>query len=164
MTTEADPMAREDRRQEQPSRESTMEKAKEGYMRFLKKVAPNRGIKVMLSSKMVEQRRLQKGSHVTNIPEITNPAIEVLEIYPVKEPYSYIRITFNNENSEYLYEVIEPEMNREEKDLLHGYAHGTNAYVVKPVDGAGFIKAVGHLGVFWAMVNAPPPPLPPDPA
>ena len=111
-------MAREDRRQEQPSRESTMEKAKEGYMRFLKKVAPNRGIKVMLSSKMVEQRRLQKGSHVTNIPEITNPAIEVLEIYPVKEPYSYIRITFNNENSEYLYEVIEPEMNREEKDLL----------------------------------------------
>ena len=53
---------------------------------------------------------------------------------------------------------------REEKDLLHGYAHGTNAYVVKPVDGAGFIKAVGHLGVFWAMVNAPPPPLPPDPA
>ena len=118
MTTEADPMAREDRRQEQPSRESTMEKAKEGYMRFLKKVAPNRGIKVMLSSKMVEQRRLQKGSHVTNIPEITNPAIEVLEIYPVKEPYSYIRITFNNENSEYLYEVIEPEMSREEKDLL----------------------------------------------
>ena len=53
---------------------------------------------------------------------------------------------------------------REEKDLLHGYADGTNAYVVKPVDGAGFIKAVGNLGVFWAMVNAPPPPLPPDPA
>ena len=111
-------MARDDRRQQQPSKETTMEKAKEGYMRFLKKVAPNRGIKVMLSTKSVEQRRLQKGSHVTNIPEIKNPAIEILEIYPVKEPYSYIRITFNNENSEYLYEVIEPEMSREEKDLL----------------------------------------------
>jgi CheY-like chemotaxis protein len=53
---------------------------------------------------------------------------------------------------------------REEKDLLCGYSHGANAYVVKPVDGAGFIKAVGSLGVFWAMVNAPPPSLPPDPA
>jgi CheY-like chemotaxis protein len=50
---------------------------------------------------------------------------------------------------------------REEKDLILGYAHGTNAYVVKPVDGAGFIKAVGNLGVFWAMVNAPPPAVPP---
>ena len=111
-------MARGNRGQEQPSKETTMAKAKEGYMRFLKKVAPNRGFKVMLSTKSVEQRRLQKGSHVTNIPEIKNPAIEILEIYPVKEPYSYIRITFNNENSEYLYEVIEPEMSREEKDLL----------------------------------------------
>ena len=53
---------------------------------------------------------------------------------------------------------------REEKDLLCGYSHGANAYVVKPVDGASFIKAVGSLGVFWAMVNAPPPSLPPDPA
>jgi flagellar protein FlaI len=118
MTTEADPMARGSRRQEQPSRESTMERAKEGYMRFLKKVAPNRGFKVMLSAKMVEQKRLQKGSHVTDIPEIKNPNIEVLETYPVNEPYSYIRITFNSESSEYLYEVIEPEMSREEKDLL----------------------------------------------
>jgi CheY-like chemotaxis protein len=53
---------------------------------------------------------------------------------------------------------------REERDLIHGYAHGANAYVVKPVDGANFIKAVGSLGVFWAIVNAPPPSLPPDPA
>ncbi|MDP2876651.1 MAG: response regulator [Holophaga sp.] len=51
---------------------------------------------------------------------------------------------------------------QEEKDLIHGYSHGANAYVVKPVDGADFIKAVGSLGVFWAMVNAPPPALPPE--
>jgi flagellar protein FlaI len=118
MTTEADPMARGDRRQEQLSKESTMEKAKESYMRFLKKVAPNRGIKVMLPARIVEQKRLHKGSHVTDIPEIKNPNIEVLETYPVQEPYSYVRISFNNDNSEYLYEVIEPELDREEKDLL----------------------------------------------
>jgi flagellar protein FlaI len=73
---------------------------------------------VLLPSKTVELKRIQKGSHVTEIPVIKNPNIEVLETYPVQEPYSYIRVSFNNENSEYLYEVIEPEMNREEKDLL----------------------------------------------
>ena len=52
---------------------------------------------------------------------------------------------------------------REEKDLLDSYGLGTNAYVVKPVDGAGFIKAVGSLGVFWAMVNTQSP-VPPGPA
>ncbi|HEY3420552.1 MAG TPA: type II/IV secretion system ATPase subunit [Methanomassiliicoccales archaeon] len=118
MTTEADPMAGGNGRLEPQSKVSTMERAKESYMRFLKKVAPNRGIKVMLSAKVVEQKRLQKGSHVTDIPEIKNPNIEVLETYAVKEPYSYVRITFNNENSEYLYEAIEPELNKEEKDLL----------------------------------------------
>lgn len=50
---------------------------------------------------------------------------------------------------------------QEEKDLTHGYAQGANAYVVKPVDGAEFIKTVGSLGFFWAMVNSPHPPLPP---
>jgi archaeal flagellar protein FlaI len=111
-------MASGNRKQEPLSKETTMEKAKEGYMRFLKKVAPNRGIKVMLPAKTVELKRLQKGSHVTDVPEVKNPNIEVLEVYAVKEPYSYCRISFNNENSEYLYEVIEPELNREEKDLL----------------------------------------------
>ena len=52
---------------------------------------------------------------------------------------------------------------QEEKDLLNGYADGTNGYVVKPVDGAGFIRTVGQLGLFWAMVNVPPPALHPDP-
>jgi len=49
---------------------------------------------------------------------------------------------------------------KEAMDLVHGYGQGANAYVVKPVDGGDFIKAVGTLGVFWAMVNAPPPPRP----
>ncbi len=46
---------------------------------------------------------------------------------------------------------------REEPDLLRSYALGVNAYVVKPVDFGDFIKAVGNLGVFWALVNQPPP-------
>jgi CheY-like chemotaxis protein len=46
---------------------------------------------------------------------------------------------------------------REEKDLLRSYKLGVNAYVVKPVDFREFIDAVRELGMFWAVLNEPPP-------
>ena len=46
---------------------------------------------------------------------------------------------------------------RETPDVDGCYQHGVNAYVVKPVDFAEFMKAVKQLGVFWAAVNEPPP-------
>jgi CheY-like chemotaxis protein len=46
---------------------------------------------------------------------------------------------------------------REEQDLVRCYELGVNAYVVKPVAFDEFSKAVRELGVFWALVNEPPP-------
>ena len=46
---------------------------------------------------------------------------------------------------------------REEKDIITGYALGTNAYVVKPVDFKAFALAVKELGSFWAIINEAPP-------
>jgi CheY-like chemotaxis protein len=46
---------------------------------------------------------------------------------------------------------------REEQDLVESYKLGVNAYVVKPVDFSAFINAVRELGVFWALINEPPP-------
>ena len=46
---------------------------------------------------------------------------------------------------------------REEKDLIESYRLGVNAYVVKPVDFGAFMRSVTSLGLFWAMVNEPPP-------
>jgi CheY-like chemotaxis protein len=46
---------------------------------------------------------------------------------------------------------------REEKDLVDSYKLGVNAYVVKPVDFKEFVDAVKELGVFWALINEPPP-------
>lgn len=46
---------------------------------------------------------------------------------------------------------------REEKDLLRSYELGVNAYVVKPVAFRDFVEAISDLGVFWAVVNEPPP-------
>lgn len=46
---------------------------------------------------------------------------------------------------------------REERDLVASYELGANAYVVKPVSFAEFVSAIRGLGVFWALINEPPP-------
>lgn len=46
---------------------------------------------------------------------------------------------------------------REEKDIVESYRLGVNAYVVKPIKFEVFMGAVSDLGVFWALVNQPPP-------
>jgi CheY-like chemotaxis protein len=46
---------------------------------------------------------------------------------------------------------------REEKDLVRSYNLGVNAYVVKPVGFREFIEAISDLGIFWAVLNEPPP-------
>jgi CheY-like chemotaxis protein len=46
---------------------------------------------------------------------------------------------------------------REEPDLDRAYSLGVNAYVVKPVEFKEFVSAISDLGVFWAVLNEPPP-------
>ena len=46
---------------------------------------------------------------------------------------------------------------KEEQDLLRSYELGVNAYVVKPVEFQQFVSAIADLGVFWAVLNEPPP-------
>lgn len=45
----------------------------------------------------------------------------------------------------------------EEKDMVASYKLGVNAYVVKPVDFHEFVNAIKELGIFWAVINEPPP-------
>jgi DNA-binding response OmpR family regulator len=45
----------------------------------------------------------------------------------------------------------------EEEDMMRSYKFGVNAYVVKPVDFHEFVNAIKELGVFWAVINEPPP-------
>ncbi|MBD0346315.1 MAG: response regulator [Coleofasciculus sp. Co-bin14] len=46
---------------------------------------------------------------------------------------------------------------REEQDLINSYNLGTNGYVVKPVDFHEFVESIKELGLFWAVINQPPP-------
>lgn len=46
---------------------------------------------------------------------------------------------------------------REERDLVGSYRLGVNAFVVKPVAFSEFFEAIRDLGMFWAVLNEPPP-------
>ncbi len=46
---------------------------------------------------------------------------------------------------------------QEESDVVKSYDLGVNAYVVKPVEFNQFVAAIADLGIFWAVLNEPPP-------
>ena len=46
------------------------------------------------------------------------PGIEEIELYPVYEPYSYIRITYDHATHEYTYEILEPLLSTAEEELF----------------------------------------------
>jgi two-component system response regulator len=46
---------------------------------------------------------------------------------------------------------------KEEQDLISGYKTGANSYVRKPVDFNQFVEAVRQIGLYWLLINEPPP-------
>ena len=46
----------------------------------------------------------------------------------------------------------------EERDVIDGYKLGVNAYAQKPVDFEQFAEIVRQIGMFWMLINQPPPP------
>ena len=46
---------------------------------------------------------------------------------------------------------------KEDRDIIDSYQLGANSYVRKPVDFTEFLSAVRSLGLFWLVLNVPPP-------
>ena len=46
---------------------------------------------------------------------------------------------------------------KEERDMVNGYKLGANSYVRKPVDFTQFVEAARQLGLYWLVINEPPP-------
>ncbi|HKS60030.1 MAG TPA: type II/IV secretion system ATPase subunit [Thermoplasmata archaeon] len=55
---------------------------------------------------------------VTPIPKLTDPAFQELELTPIRENFSFVRITYHNVRNEHLYEVIEPPLSAIEREIL----------------------------------------------
>jgi CheY-like chemotaxis protein len=53
--------------------------------------------------------------------------------------------------------VVMVTSSREQQDLLRSYKLGANSYVVKPIDFDQFVNAIQELGLYWAVLNEPPP-------
>jgi two-component system response regulator len=46
---------------------------------------------------------------------------------------------------------------KEQEDIARGYDYGTNSYIRKPVDFNEFAEVVRQLGLYWLVINQPPP-------
>jgi len=66
----------------------------------------------------VEAPAALPGTFITAMPPLLEPTMKELEVSAVNPPYSYSRVTYNDRNKEYLYEVIEPQLSAHEKQLV----------------------------------------------
>ncbi|HTT16934.1 MAG TPA: type II/IV secretion system ATPase subunit [Thermoplasmata archaeon] len=58
------------------------------------------------------------GTFITAIPALAGPEVKQLQVRPVNPPYSYARISYNEQSKEFLYEVIEPQLSAHERQLV----------------------------------------------
>jgi CheY-like chemotaxis protein len=86
-----------------------------------------------------------------------NPAVMLLDLKLPKIDGLEVLQQIKSDERLKMMPVVVLTSSNEEKDIVRGYSLGVNAYVVKPVDFHEFVNAVKELGVFWAVINEPPP-------
>jgi len=97
-----------------------------------------------------------QGAHKTRDPSQT-PAIVMLDLkLPKVDGLEVLRRIRADERTR-LMPVVILTSSKEEQDLLKSYSLGANSYIRKPVDFNQFVTTVGHLGLYWLVLNEPPP-------
>jgi CheY-like chemotaxis protein len=86
-----------------------------------------------------------------------NPAVILLDLKLPKIDGLEVLQQIKSDEKLKMIPVVVLTSSREERDMVTSYQLGVNAYVVKPVDFHEFVNAIKELGVFWAVINAPPP-------
>jgi CheY-like chemotaxis protein len=86
-----------------------------------------------------------------------NPAVMLLDLKLPKVDGLEVLKQIKSDEELRMIPVVVLTSSKEEKDMVASYKLGVNAYVVKPVDFHEFVNAIKELGVFWAVINEPPP-------
>ena len=86
-----------------------------------------------------------------------NPTVMLLDLKMPKVDGLEVLRQIRSDPQLKLIPVVVMTSSREEQDVVRSYELGANAYVVKPVTFKEFVEAVKQVGVFWALVNEPPP-------
>jgi CheY-like chemotaxis protein len=86
------------------------------------------------------------------------PALILLDLkLPIISGLEVLRLIRENKLTRRLPVVILTS-SKEEQDLAASYDLGVNSYIRKPVDFKQFAEAIKHLGLYWLVMNEPPPP------
>ena len=86
-----------------------------------------------------------------------NPAVLLLDLKLPKVDGLEVLQQIKSDDKLKMIPVVVLTSSHEEKDMVASYRLGVNAYVVKPVDFHEFVNAIKELGIFWAVINEPPP-------
>ena len=86
-----------------------------------------------------------------------NPAVVLLDLKLPKVDGLEVLRTLKKDDELKTLPVVILTSSSDERDIIESYNLGVNAYVVKPIDFQQFIAAVKQLGIFWAIINEPPP-------
>ena len=86
-----------------------------------------------------------------------NPAVVLLDLKLPKVNGLEVLQTVRSTEPLRSIPVVMLTSSHEETDVLRSYQLGVNAYVVKPVEFKQFVEAIADLGIFWAVLNEPPP-------
>jgi len=94
------------------------------------------------------------GANAENNPV---PAVVLLDLkLPKVDGLEVLRRIREDENTK-TQPIVILTSSREEQDMLTGYRLGANSYIRKPVDFIQFMEAVKQLGLYWLVLNEPPP-------
>ena len=91
--------------------------------------------------------RREEGNPAVMLLDLKLPKVNGLEVLQAVRSHPALRSI----------PVVMLTSSQEESDVLKSYELGVNAYVVKPVEFKAFVTAIADLGVFWAVLNEPPP-------
>ena len=96
-----------------------------------------------------------QGSFATRTGD--NPAVLLLDLKLPKVDGLEVLQRIKSDERLRMIPVVVLTSSHEERDMVASYRLGVNAYVVKPVDFHEFVNAIKELGIFWAVINEPPP-------